>query len=131
MVVRDAARLETGQRGAGSVEMVDAPASEPGAVRFLLGEQPLEAALLRVVVTVLVAEGLERMSGDIRTRLVRDLAEVAERDAVEPHRLVVDVERAPAAVARLHADEPVEAAFDRVVAALELTEREGDDRRVV
>ena len=50
MLVRDAACRERGQRGAGAVEVVDAPAAEPGAVVLLLGEQPAEAALDGVVV---------------------------------------------------------------------------------
>src|SRR3978361_1750500 len=40
-------------------------------------------------------ERLERVRRHVGTRLVRDLAEVAEGDLVEPHRLGVDVERAP------------------------------------
>src|SRR6476659_3438691 len=48
MVVRDAAGLEPGQRGAGAVDVVHAPAAVPRAVLLLLGEEPLDAALGRV-----------------------------------------------------------------------------------
>ncbi len=74
-----------GQGGAGAVEMVDAPAAEPRAVRLLLGEQPAQAALDGVAVA-LRRQRLERVRGDVGARLVGDLAEVAERDLVEPHR---------------------------------------------
>src|SRR5262249_18826470 len=59
------------------------------------------------------------------------LAEVAKRQLVEPVRLVVDVERAPAAAARLHPGGPCETAVDGVLAEAEAPERERDDRRVV
>src|SRR4051812_7451491 len=45
VVVRDAAGLEPGQRGAGAVDVVHAPAAVPRAVLLLLGEEPLDAAL--------------------------------------------------------------------------------------
>src|SRR4029079_7748663 len=50
VVTGNAARLERGQGGARPVEMVDAPAAEPGAVGLLLVEEPREAALARIVV---------------------------------------------------------------------------------
>ena len=56
------------------------------------------------------------MRGDVGARLVGDLAEVAERELVEPVGLVVDVEGAPAAAARLHSGRPGEAAVDGVAA---------------
>src|SRR5204863_7281693 len=61
----------------------------------------------------------------------RDLAEVAERELVEPERLVVYVERAPAAAARLHSGRPREPAVDRLVAPMAAAQRECDDRGVV
>src|ERR1043166_5668824 len=91
----DSAGLEPGQRGAGAVDVVHAPAAEPGAVVLLLGEEPVAPAAHRFVVAPLRAERLERVRGDIGARLVRDLAEVAEGEAVEPERLAVDGERAP------------------------------------
>src|SRR5438445_257009 len=122
---------ERRQRSPGSVEMVDTPPAEPGAVMLLLVEQPPQPALRRIAVAVLTAECLECMRGHVGARLVRHLAEVAERDLVEPHGLVVDVERAPAAALRLHADDPVEPAALRGRADAELAQRERDDRRVV
>src|ERR671936_2199355 len=102
MAVRDPARLEPRQRGSRAVDVVDAPAPEPRAVRFLLAQQPVDATPDRRLVARLRSERLQRVRGDVGGRLVRDLAEVAERYLVEPHRLVVDVEGAPAAAARLH-----------------------------
>src|ERR1700745_1047892 len=99
MVVRNAACLEAGERGAGAVDVVDTPAAEPGAVLLLLGQEPFEPVLGRVAMNAERPERLEGMRRDVGAGLVRHLAEVAERDLVEPHGLVVDVEGAPAAVA--------------------------------
>src|SRR5919202_650686 len=79
----------------------------------------------------LLRQDFERVRGHVRAGLVRDLAEVAERDAVEPELVVVDVEGAPAAARGLHADDPVEAALHRLLAAIERPERERDDGGVV
>src|ERR671933_545158 len=79
----------------------------------------------------LLRQDFERVRGHVRAGLVRDLAEVAERDAVEPELVVVDVEGAPAAARGLHADDPVEAALHRLFAAIERPERERDDGGVV
>src|SRR5439155_23167322 len=57
--------------------------------------------------------------------------EVAERDPVEPHRLVVDVEGPPTAVPRLHPSGPGEPSAHSLLAEAELAERQGDDGRVV
>src|SRR5439155_15882928 len=125
------AGLEPRERSARPVDVVDAPAAEPGAVRFLLGQEPVETAAHALVVALLGSERFERMGGDVGARLVRDLAEVAERELVEPERLVVDVERAPAAAARLHSGRPGEPAVDRPVAPVAAPQRERDDRGVV
>ena len=76
--------LQRGQRGAGAVDVVDAPAAEPRAVRLLLAQQPVEPAAHLVVEAGLRRERLERVRGDVGARLVGDLAEVAERELVEP-----------------------------------------------
>src|SRR6478736_9689565 len=52
VVVRDTDGFETGQRGAGAVDVVHAPAAVPGAVLLLLRQQPLDAALGYVAVDV-------------------------------------------------------------------------------
>src|SRR6266513_2963766 len=89
-----------------------APAPEPGAVLFLLGEQPLESTLDLGCVARFLRQHLQRVGADVRARLVGDLAEVAERQLVEPECFVVDVERAPPAAARLHPGRPGKAALD-------------------
>ena len=71
------------------------------------------------------------MGGDVGGRLVGDLAEVAERELVEPERLVVRVEGAPAAAARLHPGRPREAAVDGVAPAVAAAQGERDHCGVV
>src|ERR1700757_3001524 len=71
------------------------------------------------------------MGAHVRAGLVRDLAEVAERQLVEPERLVVDVEGAPTTAPRLHAGGPGKTALDRVAAEADAAQGEGDDGRVV
>ena len=112
--------------------MVDAPAAEPRAVVLLLREEPLDALIRGVAIDAERPQRLERMRGDVGARLVGDLAEVAERDLVEPHCAVVHVEGAPAAVARLHPDEPLHAALDRgLLADAHPVEGKREDGRVV
>src|SRR5439155_24967298 len=60
MAGREPTGLESRDRGAGAVEVIHAPAAEPGAVRLLLGEQPIEAGGTRGPVPGLVPEHLER-----------------------------------------------------------------------
>src|SRR5439155_18444601 len=71
MVRGEAAGLEGRHCGSGSVDVVDAPAAEPGPVAFLLGEQPVEAGLERCAVSLLVAKRLEGLRGHVGGRLVR------------------------------------------------------------
>src|SRR5215831_6797983 len=127
----DSACFEPRQCGARAVDVVDAPAAEPGAVRLLLGEEPVAAAANLVVVAALGSKRLERVRGDVGGRLVRDLAEVAERELVEPERLVVDVEGTPAAASRLHPRRPGQPALDALVSAVAAAQRERDDDGVV
>src|SRR5512133_1896510 len=117
---RQAAGLERRDRGTRPVDVIDAPAPEPGTVLLLLAEQPAHAGRLRVVVAVLVPERLERMCGDVGARLVGYLDEIAGGQLVDPARRAVDVARPPAAAAGLHPEHPVEAPLDRRIAEPEL-----------
>ena len=71
------------------------------------------------------------MGGHVGRGRVGDRAEVAEGDLVEPLRVVVGVEGAPAAVGGLHAGHPAAGALDGGPPVAELLEGERDDRRVV
>src|SRR4051812_5182714 len=127
----DSASLERGKRGSGAVDVVDPPAAEPGAVVLLLGQEPVEPAAYVVFVAALGSQRLDGVRGHVRARLVGDLAEVAERQLVEPERLVVGVEGAPAPASRLHPGRPGEPALDGLVAAVAAPQRERDDGGVV
>ena len=131
MVVRNAARLERGESGAGAVEVVDAPAPPPRAVVLLLAEHVLEAAADLRLVAALGGERLEGVRADVDGGRVDHGAEVAERDLRDPVLGVVGVERAPAAVPRLHPGDPVERAADGRVPDPQLAEGERDHGRVV
>src|SRR5207247_4299199 len=98
----EAAGLERGQDSARSVDVVDAPAAPPGAVPVLLADEILEPACDRLAVARIRRERFERVRGDVLARRVDHVAEVAERELVEPVARVVGVESAPPAVRRLH-----------------------------
>src|SRR5439155_25421394 len=102
------------------VDVIHAPAAEPRAVLLLLGEQPVEPGGQGRADALLVPERLERMGCDVGGRLVRHLAEVADRELVEPECLIVDVERAPAAAAGLYIDQLVELVANRGIADSQL-----------
>jgi hypothetical protein len=78
-VLAHPARGERGHDGARAVEVVRAPAAEPGAVGLLLAEQVLDAAPCgRVVRAPLEGERLEHVRCHVGARRVGHLAEVAE-----------------------------------------------------
>ena len=97
-----------------SVDVVDAPASEPRAVGLLLAQQPLaRGARARIVGEALLGEHLDHVGRHVGARRVDHLAEVAERQLAAERARVVDVERGEAAVLALHAEDPVDRAADR------------------
>jgi hypothetical protein len=71
------------------------------------------------------------VAGDVDARRIDDGAEVYERDLVQPVRVVVLVECAPAAVSRLHSLDPVAGTRDGGPAGPELVEGDRDHRCVV
>src|SRR5438874_13122 len=76
-------------------------------------------------------EALEGMPGDVEAGRVDDSPEVKERYVVEPVGVVVDVEAAPAAVARLHGGEPAAGPLDGRPPESHLLQGEPDHRGVV
>src|SRR4051794_1790555 len=127
----DSARFECGQRGARPVDVVDAPTAEPGAVGLLLAQQPVDPAAHLVVEAGLGRHRLERVRADVGARLVGHLAEVAERQLVEPVGLVVPSEGPPAPAAAPHPGRPGEAAPTAAVPAVAAGKRERNPRRAV
>src|SRR5262249_17738706 len=115
-------RLERRQRRSPAVDVVHAPTAPPGAVPLLLADQVLEAGPEDVLVARDGPEGLESLRRDVLAGRVDHVAEVAEREHVEPVARVVRVEGAPAAVGRLHPGDPVEAAADGLVPHPELAQ---------
>src|SRR5262245_23249114 len=102
------------QGGARPVEVVRAPAPEPGAVRLLRPEQPVpRAACLGIAGATVEREHLEHVGGDVRARRIDHLAEVAERELAAETAGVVGVEGGEAAVPALHAERPAQRAPQR------------------
>ncbi len=82
--MRTAARLERRQRGGRAVDVVHAPAAPPGAVALLLARAGSRGRGARRPRSRLRRERLERVRGHVLGRRVDDVAEVAERELVEP-----------------------------------------------
>ncbi len=98
---------EGGHHGPGAVDVVHAPAAEPGPGLLLFGQQPLDAAPgARVVLLAEDGQHLHHVRGDVGGGRVDHLAEVAERQPVGEGAGVVGVEGAPRAVLRPHAHRP-------------------------
>ncbi len=116
----DAGRHEAGHGASGPVDVVDAPAAEPRAVRLLLGEQPLgpggEGPFPPCAFRPGGGQGFEDVTGDVggghvehRTVVVvgQALGEFGER------RQVAGLVGGPPALAGLEAGEPAAAPCDR------------------
>ena len=114
------AAASAGQHRAGAVDVVDAPAPPPGAVGALLapaGRRRRGARPGGAAGTPQCDQRLDDVGGDVLGGGVDHLAEVADRQLGHDAPVVVDVEGAPAAVAALHREQPVDAAPDRRVLA--------------
>ena len=96
-----------------AVDVIGTPAPEPGAVVLLCREQPLHAPGDHRLRAPELGEHLDDVRGHVRARRVDQFAEVAEGELAAKSLGVVDVERAPAAVAALHALDPGHPAVDR------------------
>src|SRR5207244_193537 len=125
-----------GEDGTCAVDVVRTPTTEPGAVALLLAQQPLEASTASMYIrtkigSVYVRHRLEHVRGYVGARRVGHGAEVAERQPRDDAARVVDVERSPTAVRRLHAEHPRDSAFALGGAETEAPQREHDHRGVV
>src|SRR5256886_13607618 len=108
-------RAEPTEDGPGAVDVVHTPASVPWPVVPLRVAEEVERALRRLELSVVAerAEELEAASRQVLRRGIEQRAVVGERDVVKVEALVIRVERPPAAVLPLHAEEPAEAALLR------------------
>ncbi len=76
-------------RGAGAVDVVGAPAAEPGAVGLLVPQQPVDAAVASGTPRrPACGEHLDHVRGDVGGRRVDDRAEVAERQLAASSRVL-------------------------------------------
>src|SRR5207247_8226038 len=94
-----------------AVDIVDAPAPVPSSA-LVLGsldeaEGPLRGGMLEPVAEG--AEQLESASRQVLRGRIEQSAMIGEGNVVEDEPVIVGVERAPAAIVALHAQEPVEA----------------------
>ena len=110
------ATFERAQRRPGAVDVVGAPAPEPGAVRLLLAQEIVEPARERGRSSLIgpsCASSRDAARRDIGGRRIEQRAMIGEGNVVEIVVVVVGVEGAPAAVAALHAGDPFGGARDR------------------
>src|SRR2546426_535337 len=131
-------RAEPTEDGPGAVDVVHTPASVPRPVVPLRVAEEVERALRRLELAVVAerAEELEAASRQVLRRGIEQRAVVGERDVVEVEALVVRIERRPASVLPLHAEEPAEAALLREprrigVEPVDLLERHEHHRGVI
>src|SRR5262249_3134789 len=106
--------FQPGEDLPGPVDVVDAPAAVPAAVRFLRATQVGDGAVDRSMAGSVagLAERFQDAGGDVGAARVEHGVVVGERDLGEYLAVDVAVERPPAAVAVLHPEYPAEAALD-------------------
>ena len=131
-------RGEATQHGPRAVDVVHAPAAVPWPVVPLRMAEEIDRPLsgLEVLPIAERAEQLEPAPRQVLRRRIEERAVVGEGDVVQVEAVVVGVERGPAPVSVLHAEEPAEPPLlgrPRRVAAepVHLLERHHDHRRVV
>src|SRR2546425_10922704 len=127
---------EPPEHGPGPVDVVHAPAPEPRAVVALRAADERQRAARRLEVAPVPhrPHQLESTTGEIFRRRVEERAVVGEGDVVEVQLVVVRVERGPATVSALHAEEPAEPALlgrSHPFEAAHLLERHQHHRAVV
>src|SRR5688572_16708870 len=107
-------RRERREHGGSAVNVIDAPATEPRAVRFLLRADEFEPARYGGMIArePEQPQRLEHVRRHIGGWRVERFAEVAERNLRDDPVVVIPVERGPAAVRGLHRERPGKCAVD-------------------
>ena len=92
---------QAAQRQERAVDVVDAPAAVPAAVRLLVRHEIVDAAPDRRVIALepVAPPALRDAAGDVRAGRIEHRVVIGERHCVQKLPVVVDVERRPAAVA--------------------------------
>ena len=131
-------RLQAAQDQPGAVNVVHSPATEPAPVRLLFAADEFQRFLYlgMIAVGVQAAHQPQDVPGDVHRGRIEHGAVVGERNQVEQAVIVVLVERAPAAVLALHAEQPGERApalffFPRRVGKRDAVESHQNFRGVV
>ena len=106
-------RAQAAQREAGAVNVRHAPAAVPASIGKLRADQIIDGAAAGRMIAVESVRGqrFERAAGDIRAGRIEHRVMVRERNVREDLPVVIDVERRPAAILRLHGEQPVERAL--------------------
>src|SRR6266849_9462895 len=104
--------LERAQDAAAAVNVVHAPAAEPGAVFGLILEKKFYGALDGGMLgrPAETAKTFDNAGGDVGGRRIDHGVVVGERNVAEEAAVIVAIKRAPAAIAILHAEKPLDAA---------------------
>ena len=112
IVPADAHRRQPDQRLPGSVHVVDAPAAEPTAVRLLRAAHVFDGPIDRRIAHAAPqdAEHLQHPAGQVGRAGIDHGIVIGEGHAAEKLVIVVAIEGAPAAVAILHGQHPVDRA---------------------
>src|SRR5207245_8746467 len=104
--------LERAESSAATVNVVHAPAAEPGAVCGLIFEKKFYGALDGGMLggPTETAKAFDNAGGDVGGRRIDHGVVVGEGNVAEEAAVVVAIEGAPAAIAILHAEKPLDAA---------------------
>jgi hypothetical protein len=111
-------RAETAENLPGAVDVIDAPATVPGAVTFLLGADIIDGFLELGIMErpVFVAEQFEDAGGDIGAFGIEHGVVVGEGDFFEDIFSAVFIEGAPSAVAALERHHPIDSTLEGLIA---------------
>src|SRR5580698_4278319 len=112
LVVPDADGFESAQNEKCAVDIVDAPASKPTAVRLLFIEDELDSLFDALVFARVAIDGqhLQNAPGNVDGRRIEHRVMIGKRDVLEDHLRVVFIEAGPAAIPALHGEYPVDGA---------------------
>ena len=101
---------QTAQSKTSPVNIRDAPPSVPASVEFLGANQIVDGVLHRGIGPrhAVRRQSFERAAGNIGARRIEHGVVVRKGDVAQELPVVVDIKRRPAAVLRLHREQPVE-----------------------